>query len=203
MDKNEFKNMVERYKNELIQMAGLTVKALDLKNSTPQSETTTNTDNTQGTIPQDVMESTTQNNSENQTLPFERWAPYTGKAAGGDSSNETYQTFLDKNKEQGYLKIQAFTARQALPVSGVNIVISKKFSDMEKVFFEGETDESGIIDGITLPAPSKLLSETPENVLPYAEYDISSSYSGYKTQNAPQVQIFQGIKTIQPVQVVP
>lgn len=194
MDQNEFRNAVERYKKELIKMAGITVKALDAAESALINEQTSNTG-----AQNETYEPTT---DDSQTPASEQGAPYTGEASEDNSQNETYQDFLDKNKEYGYLKIQAFAGQQSLPINGVNVVVSKKFSDMDKVFFEGTTNESGIIDNIKLPAPAKNLSEAPENVLPYASYDVASSHNDYDTRNAPSVQIFPGVKSIQPIQVI-
>ena len=194
MDKNEFHDAVEKYKKELIKMAGITVKALDIAESALVNEPSSSTDT------QNEAEQSGSDNS--QTPAFGQGAPYTGEASQDSSQNETYQDFLDKNKEYGYLKIQAFAGQQSLPIEGVNVIVSKKFSDMDKVFFEGNTNDSGIIDDIRLPAPAKLLSEAPENILPYAAYDVASSYKEYDTRNAPSVQIFPGVKSIQPIQVV-
>jgi len=42
---------------------------------------------------------------------------------------QTYEEFLNQNPGKGTLKIQAFTARQALPVPGVHIIVSKRIGD--------------------------------------------------------------------------
>lgn len=207
MEKSEFKDMVEKYKKELMRMAGLTVKAQEINNPVmedvgPPVSAYDRNDASQNTNTQ-INQPQNDEIGERDPLPYEEGAPYTGNAAGDDSSLETYQEFLDKNKEYGLLKVQAFAARQALPVSGVKVRVSKNFSDGEKVFFEGETDESGIIDNIKLHTTSKLLSEHPENVLPYAQYDFSAYHENYNTQSANNIQVFQDIKSIQPVRVVP
>ena len=196
MNKDEFKNMVEKYKKDLMKMAGIEVKAaetvgdeIERSNSVGENGNKTNEYNNTSGIGQGNPES------------FWDGAPFTGSASVDNSENNTYEDFMAKNKEYGYLKVQAFAAQQALPVSGVKIIVSKDFTDMKKIFFEGTTDESGIIDNIKLPAPAKGLSEHPSEILPYANYDFYSSYEYYKTESAPSVQIFEGIKTIQPVRV--
>lgn len=184
MDKNDFKIMVEKYKDELMKMAGLKVNAAEIENFDSQSQGNLDSTENKDSLPQDG-------------------SPYSAGMSVDESSSETYQNFLSKNKQFGYLKVQAFAARQAVPVSGVSVVISKIFSDGTHVFFEGITDESGIVDNIELPAPEKALSEQPSDILSYANYDFYSSFEGYKTENAKTIQIFQGVKTIQPVQVIP
>lgn len=91
------------------------------------------------------------------------------EAMGIDSSEvdfnapQTYQEFLNQNPAKGTLKIQAFTARQALPVPGVHVIVSKRIGDENHVFFEGTTDESGLIDDITLPAPCEAAPKSPSS----------------------------------------
>lgn len=228
MDKEEFKALVQKYKNEIMKMAGITVNAQKMVEPDKEPILPINqsqiSQGTQESVNGSLVEESEQNtvpatkqqnavNSEidsgsngdakdNPTPMFGAGAPYTGKASGENAIVETYQEFLDRDKEYGLLKIQAFTARQALPISGVKVTVSKKFSDMDKVFFEGETDSSGIIDNIKLPTTAKSLSESPEDVLPYSIYDFKSSHPQYQTENADQIQIFPNIKSIQPVTVI-
>ena len=63
-------------------------------------------------------------------------------------SNELFQEFLRNNPGRGYLKIRATAASEALPVSGVSIVVSKKIGNDNIIFFTGQTDNSGMINGI-------------------------------------------------------
>ncbi len=203
MDKNEFKNMVEKYKSDLMRMAGLKVNAEEIQKTTAVPSQISPEENAAKEV----------QNEENKNQPEQNNAPaknsledtsFPEDPAGvtDDSGSNTYQDFMEKNKEYGYLKVQAFAASQALPIEGVKVVVSKKFSDMEKIFFEGVTDESGIIDDIKLPAPSKALSEHPSRILPYSIYNFFAEYPQAETETAPTVQIFQGIKTIQPVRVI-
>lgn len=188
MDRNDFKNMVEKYKNELMKMAGLNVKAQGISETeVPGAKISENKD----------AEIKSEENKQEDTF-----FPEDSVNAIDESESNTYQDFMDKNKEYGYLKVQAFAASQALPIEGVKVIVSKKFSDTDKIFFEGITDESGIIDDIKLPAPSKELSEHPSEILPYSNYNFSSQYEQAETDNARSVQIFQGIKTIQPIRVI-
>ena len=41
----------------------------------------------------------------------------------------------------------------ALPVSGLDVVVSTKYDGMNIIFFRGKTDASGMIENIKLPAP--------------------------------------------------
>ena len=52
----------------------------------------------------------------------------------------TYSDFNMRNNGTGLLKIQASTAGRTLPVEGVNVVVSKVFSDGRRVFYTLRTD---------------------------------------------------------------
>lgn len=131
------------------------------------------------------------------------------EAMGMDSSSvefnapQTYEEFLNQNPGKGTLKIQAFTARQALPVPGVHIIVSKRIGDEDHIFFEGTTDESGLIDNIVLPAPLRGSSEKPFQPHPFALYDIHADHPSYRQQDLRQAAVFDGVKSIQPVDLFP
>ena len=131
------------------------------------------------------------------------------EAMGIDSSAvdfnapQTYEEFLNQNPAKGTLKIQAFTARQALPVPGGHVIVSKRLGDENHVFFEGTTDESGLIDDITLPAPMRGSSEKPFQPHPFALYDIQAEHPSYRQQDLKYGAIFEGIKSIQPIDLMP
>ena len=80
-----------------------------------------------------------------------------------------YIDFIRENSGIGMLKIRAYAASEALPVSGLNIVVSSVVSGQNIIFYTGVTDSSGVIPTIELPCP-KLLSnlEIPKTI----KYDI-------------------------------
>lgn len=102
----------------------------------------------------------------------------------------------------GALRIQAYTAGQAVPVPDAQVTVSKTFTDGRRVYATGATNKDGILDGISLPAPYKSLSQTPGNI-PYAVYDIEVSHPGYRTEKYSDVPVFEGILSIQPVRFIP
>lgn len=118
--------------------------------------------------------------------------------------DDTYEQFIKYNSEIGTLKIQAFTAQQALPVENVHVIVKKEFVDQTKIFFDGFTNLNGIIDNLQLPAPKKSFSED-ENYrgLTYSTYDIEATHPEYQKVNLDQVTIFNGIKSIQPINLTP
>lgn len=118
-----------------------------------------------------------------------------------DEQPLSYAEFLAKNPYTGQLKIQAFRGDQAFPVPQVQVSVTREFTDGRRVFFEGVTDENGIIDGIVLPAPSRVDSLTPNGPITTAVYDIQAQHPQYQTIRS-QAEIFEGITAIQPLRLL-
>ncbi len=118
-----------------------------------------------------------------------------------DGDGLTYAAFLQQNPYQGYLKVQAFRGDQAYPVPGVAVTVSRDFADGRRVFFEGETDENGIIDGIALPAAPRDESLVPDDPVTTAVYDLAARHPLYRSVNVP-VEIYEGITAIQPLRLL-
>ena len=91
-----------------------------------------------------------------------------------------YQDFIKENSGIGYLRIRAYGASEAIPIEGMNIVVSTIYNDKNIIFFEGVTDESGMIKRLELPAPSR---EKDDLVIPkWKVYNIEATYDG-KVEN--------------------
>ena len=118
-----------------------------------------------------------------------------------DDEQLSYGEFLARNPYEGTLKIQAFRGDQAYPVEGVKVRVFRQFSDGERTFFEGATDDNGIIDGIRLPAPSMEDSLVPNGVPNTAVYQVTATHPLYLPM-ALMVTIFEGIIAIQPLQLM-
>lgn len=111
-----------------------------------------------------------------------------------------YQTFIKNNASQGYLKIRASAASEALPISNLKIEVSKIIEGNKIIFFEGNTDSSGVIEKIVLPTP-KL---NQDNLLtPQGEsYDIKATYDD-NLINIYHVNIYENIYVVQTINIVP
>ena len=68
-------------------------------------------------------------------------------------NSNAYIEFLKNNPGKGYLKIRAYQANQAIPVKGLKVLVNKKIDGYNVNFFEGYTNESGVIENISLPSP--------------------------------------------------
>ena len=112
-----------------------------------------------------------------------------------------YQDFSKDNPELGTLKVQAFTAYNALPVEGTEVMISQDIEEYRVVFFRGQTDSSGIIDDIQLPAPKSSFGSIEPPL--YTVYDLTAIHTGYESIKQYSIGMFGGIKVIQYVKMIP
>ena len=69
------------------------------------------------------------------------------------------------------------------------------------IFFEGATNESGVIEQISLPAPS--LSNDNSIVPNTVSYDISTTYLPNNTKGLYKVNVYDGVYVIQTISIVP
>ena len=117
------------------------------------------------------------------------------------SNSLVYQNFLKANPKVGYLKLRAYTASEALPVKGVKAIVTTNIAGNDVIFFEGETDASGMIKKIALPVPSI----SSDNLLspPKMVYDINISYLPEKFNKTYKVNLYENITVIQTINIPP
>lgn len=116
-------------------------------------------------------------------------------------STDEYANFMSSNPAIGFLKIRAYAANQAVPISNLNVVVSKKIGNNNVVFFEGVTDESGTIEKISLP--TQRLNLDNMDVPKSTSYDIVTTYNSDNVTNIYKVNIYENIFVIQNINVVP
>ena len=116
-------------------------------------------------------------------------------------STAIYKQYRTANSGEGYLKIRAYTASQALPISNLKIVVSKNIDNDTIIFYEGVTNSSGVIEKIPLPAPQR---NTDDLVIPSsATYDIKATYESDNTETIYRVNIYDNIYVVQTINIVP
>lgn len=116
-------------------------------------------------------------------------------------NSSLYQNFIKDNPSQGYLRIRAYAASQAIPISGVKIVVSTNIGDNQVIFFEGYTNESGIIEKITLPAPEINLDNL--NVPNTTTYSITATYGPNNISRLYKVNMYENVYVVQTINIVP
>ena len=113
--------------------------------------------------------------------------------------NEIYQKYLKENPGSGNLRIRAYAANGAVPISNLKVVVSKDIDNQKIIFFEGKTDESGIIDKIKLPAP---IIDTDNLIKPNSTtYDITATYNNIDLLYI--INMYDNVCVVQNISVVP
>lgn len=116
-------------------------------------------------------------------------------------SSSSYQQFLKDNPSRGYLNIRAYAANQAVPISGLKVVVSTNIGNDKVIFFEGSTNSSGIIGGIALPAPR--LNPDDLEAPNKTEYEIEATYIPDNLNKLYKVNMYENVSVIQNISVVP
>ena len=118
---------------------------------------------------------------------------------------------MNKSKYQpddigtGYLVVNVTTASGAIPLIGATVTIRSNGEQSEKgnVITTLLTDRNGNTERLALPAPSRSLSQQPENTLPFSTYNIDVILDKYQKNSFFSVPIFDGITSIQQVDLIP
>lgn len=108
-----------------------------------------------------------------------------------------YQEYIETNPSTGVLKVQVFTADQAIPIPNTNIYITKQIGNYNVLFFQGETDSSGIIDNIILPAPIGDFNLDDFITPSYTTYQLVASNDQLKQIRQYQISMFGDVKVLQ------
>ncbi len=106
----------------------------------------------------------------------------------------------------GFLVVQTLTANGALPVENALVYVYEYEENGESdgnAIYTQKTDSSGRTDKLALKAVRKELSLTPENKHPYTTYNVVVSADGYYGSEKINIPVFQGITSIQQVNLIP
>lgn len=107
----------------------------------------------------------------------------------------------------GFLVVKAKTANGALPVENAKVNIYEYLPESDStggsLIYSVLTDQDGKTPKLALDAKRKELSMTPGNLNPFSVYNISVEKDGYYSNRYVNVPIFQGITSIQPVELIP
>ena len=110
-----------------------------------------------------------------------------------------YQNYLRDNPSTGFLKIRAYTANEAIPIVGLKIIVSKDLDGNKVIFYEGITNNSGVIEKIALPAPK--LDKNNTEVPNYTKYNIEA-ITNTGTLNY-VINIYENVYVVQAINILP
>ncbi len=114
-------------------------------------------------------------------------------------NSELYKSFINANPGLGFLKIRAYAASGAVPISGLSVQVSKDIGGNKVIFFEGVTNESGVIERISLPVPRMGSDNMMAPII--STYDISTMYEG--ESRVYKVNVYDDIYVVQNINVTP
>ena len=123
--------------------------------------------------------------------------------AAETAADDPIRTFLSQNPAFGTLIFQVTGGQGAFPVPNATILLTKQLNDQQRLSFTVVTDESGKTAPVSLPAPSRELSQRPGNGIVFATYQAKISAPNYVTTEIRDLPVFDGITTIQPVSLSP
>ena len=116
-------------------------------------------------------------------------------------NSNLYKQYIKENPKVGFLKIRAYAASEAIPISGLNVIVSKIIEGNKVIFFEGVTDNSGVIDGITLPTP---ILKTDDLIVPNGvDYTINTLYKPDNIKGTYNINMYENVYVVQTVRIVP
>lgn len=103
----------------------------------------------------------------------------------------------------GTLVAAVTTAREALPVAGADVMLSRRDAQGTHLLYFLETDRSGRTPVMQLPAPAASQSESPGSAAPYAVYDLRVFADGYVPAVQTDVRVFGGTAGTIPITLIP
>ena len=125
----------------------------------------------------------------------------------GNFPEPVYADFADfesKNTGRGTMAFRVYTAREALPVIGAKVIITKQIGGEMHTFSTLTTDMSGQTAPITLPAPEKNLSlDSGNKIQPFSLYDAVVEKNGFAAIRYTGIPVFDGVNSIQRAAMVP
>ena len=110
---------------------------------------------------------------------------------------------MDNEQNIGYLIVNVSTARGAIPLSGASVTVFDNSAEGNPLVTVVSTDTSGKTTRIALPTPDRSESKSPGTKKPFATYMVQVSHEGYYTVTNNGVPVFEGVTSIQPVEMIP
>ncbi len=141
---------------------------------------------------------------QDEIIPNESYPNEDTDFSAVDQNDEFPEDNPNDMSGQGYLQVEVTTASRAVPVQDATVIITESVNGMDSLIGMAVTDENGGTPIIPLSAPLKSFSESPDpSERPYSEYNIRVYKQGFYTVPQLTVPIFDSIKSIQPVSMIP
>ncbi len=121
-----------------------------------------------------------------------------------DFSLEQLGPFLSENYARGTLRVQAYAAQGLFPIQDAVVEVSAVLDGTTLPLYRRYTDESGVVDGLILPAKPKIDSQREETASGSGTlYTVSVYHPQYRSLTGHRVVIYDGVVTIYPALMFP
>ncbi len=195
-----FEEMKARYLKQMQQMREKT--NVQMTDCPANSQTNQSTDYLTASADQPIQQTTDTLTAGIPPQPVPAEKQQEAVAAMEDMSSAQWKGEPEDTGE-GFIIVWVVTADEALPIAGATVVISRIVNGEQILQGIGQTDISGRTRSFALPAPSASMSQSPENPTPFARYDISVTAEGFAHARYTNVPVFDGIQSVQRVDLVP
>ena len=116
-------------------------------------------------------------------------------------NTETYKKYMENNPGRGTLMIRASAAKEAIPIQNLNITVSKIIDNYNVIFFEGKTDNSGMINNLSLPTPAQNLNDL--TIPASTTYEINAVSEEKNINQIYKVNMYNNICVVQNINIIP
>ena len=103
----------------------------------------------------------------------------------------------------GYLIVKVSTARGAIPLQDAAVNIRGAIDSTSGVIYSLTTNSDGQTPKVSLPTPELYYSDSPDNPIPYALYNVDVFKDGYVPMYFNNVPIFPSVISVQPAVMLP
>lgn len=112
--------------------------------------------------------------------------------------------YLRENPDSGTIRVEVYASDRAFGIGSARVMIFLTLPSGNIAVFDGLSDISGSTPSIILPAPLRELSQSPNDggVPPFSTYMVYVEHPSYVRALFNNVQVFSGVESIQPVQLL-
>lgn len=103
----------------------------------------------------------------------------------------------------GYLRVRVYTSAAQIPVEDATVTVTQTAERGSKLIATRITDESGLIEALTIPAPERAESQQAGAPLPYDFVDIVVDHPNFERVLVENAQIFSGVLSEQNIALIP
>ena len=112
--------------------------------------------------------------------------------------------FRNAHPEQGSLRVQVSAARGIFPIPGAVVEVYRDFGAVRETFYTGVTDNSGIVEGILLPALPAAWGRSADTAgISGTAYSVTVRHPQYGQCEQEQVLVFPRVESLLSVSLTP